>query len=124
MKKLASTAAFLLAAASMTAAPLQAQSNDYDPAMYDMMLDCAALQILFANNAKDEAGKQDSIKMGASFLTSAQEMSGNDLSDLSTVISPRVTKISGWVSNDQAKARKLTKTCAYVLKIGKNYTQG
>lgn len=126
MTRIASAAAFV-AAASLAIAPVAAQAaEDYDPVMYDMMLDCASLQILFANNSDDEKGKQDSVKMGAAFLTSAQEMSGIEINDLKPVVTPRMNKIKGWLGSDdgKAKARRLTRTCAYVLKIGKNYVGG
>ncbi|MBD3730539.1 MAG: hypothetical protein IE933_12620 [Sphingomonadales bacterium] len=123
--KLIASAAAMVAAASLATSPLMAATdNNYDPVMYDMMLDCAALQILFANNSDKQEDKDDSIKMGAAFLTSAQEMSGSEINDLGPVISPRIEKIKGWINSDADKARRLTKTCAYVLKIGKNYVSG
>lgn len=125
MKTLLRSAAGLMAAASLIAVPVpaMAQANDYDPALYDLLLDCTALQVIFATAGKDDAEKNDSANMAAAYLSAAQTLSGIKIDDLGKVISPRRDRIMGWITGKSPNSIKLVKSCASIFVVHKNYTE-
>jgi methionine synthase I (cobalamin-dependent) len=105
----------------LAAVPAPAVAQEYDPALYETLLDCTTLQILFAQVADTEAEKKDAANMAVGFLTAAQSLSGVEVKDLSTVINPRKAKILGWLDKKDAAAARLTKSCAAIFNVHKNY---
>ena len=106
MKNIVRTAGALFAAASLTALPEPAlAAQEFDQATYDLLLDCATLQIIFASNGSDEAAKKDSVNMG----------------DLGAVVKPRQARIMGQIASSDPAATRLTRSCGAILKVGINY---
>lgn len=118
------TVSRVLAAASalsmLAAVPAPAQAQDYDTSVYNLMLDCTALQILFASAADSEAEKNKSAASAAAFLTAANVLSGTEIKDLGSEIKPRRERIMGWISKNDPAATRLTKSCAAMISVGRN----
>lgn len=122
MKNYVRTAGALFAAASLTALPGPAlAAQEFDQATYDLLLDCATLQIIFASNGSDEAAKKDSVNMGVAFISAAQLMSGVEIGDLGAVVKPRQARIMGQIASSDPAATRLTRSCGAILKVGINY---
>lgn len=121
MNKLARKSVAAFAALSLTAmASTPAAAQEYDQALYDTLLDCTALHVLFAAAASDKAGKDDSAVNAASYLDAAQTLSGQEVKDLGSVITPRRTKILSWLDKKDPAINRLTKSCAVITRVGKN----
>ena len=118
------TVSRVLAAASalsmLAAVPAPAQAQDYDTSVYNLMLDCTALQILFASASDTEAEKNKSAASAAAFLTAANVLSGTEIKDLGSEIKPRRERIMGWISKNDPAATRLTKSCAAMISVGRN----
>lgn len=125
MKTLLRTVAGLSAAASLglMPAPAAAQTVEYDTALYDLLLDCTALQVIFASAGKDDAEKKDSANMAAAYLAAAQTLSGAEVSDLAKVITPRRERIMGWITSKSPNSMKLVRSCASIFVVHKNYAE-
>lgn len=108
------------AAAMVAIAPAPAAAQEYDPALYETLLDCTALHILFAAAANDEAAKKESAGNAAAFLDAAQTLSGKELDDIGPVISPRRAKILAWLDKKDPAINRLTKSCAVIQRVGLN----
>ena len=95
MKSFLRTGAGLLAAASVVTAPMQAsaQTAAYDTVLYDLLLDCTALQVLFAQASDNEADKKSASNKAVGYLSAANTLSGSDVKDLGPVLQPRRAKI-------------------------------
>lgn len=122
MKSLLRTGAGLLAAASVVAAPMQAsaQTAAYDTVLYDLLLDCTALQILFAQAADDDADKKSSSNKAVGYLSAANTLSGSDIKELAPVLQPRRAKILEMLGKKDGSAERLTKSCAAIYLVGTN----
>lgn len=120
---LAAAGAALLAAAPAHAAPVD---DGYDEHLYTLFLDCTALQILFAGSAEKQEDKDNYKKLAAAFLGAASEMSGKDSDAITSEMRPRVTGLQATIASDKAednaKARQLTRSCAYISRVGKDWT--
>ncbi|HQV02761.1 MULTISPECIES: hypothetical protein [unclassified Novosphingobium] len=118
------TVSRVLAAASalsmLAAIPAPAQAQEYDTAVHSLLLDCTALQILFASASDKEADKTQSANAAAAFLTAANIMSGSEIKDLGAEIKPRREKIMGWITKNDPAATRLTKSCASIITVGRN----
>ncbi len=114
----------VLAAASalsiLAAVPAPAQAQDYDTSVHSLMLDCTALQILFASAADKEEDKTKAANSAAAFLTAANVLSGSEIKDLGSAIKPRRERIMGWITKNDPAATRLTKSCAAIMSIGRN----
>lgn len=114
----------VLAAASavsmMTAVPAPAQAQSYDTVLYDTLLDCTALQILFAQAADKPEDKNDAANKAVGYLTAANTLSGTEIKDLGPVMAPRRQKILGMLDKKDGSAERLTKSCAAIFLVGKN----
>lgn len=113
-----SMAVATLSATSLAAAPAAAQ--DYDQSLYDTLLDCTSLHVLFAAAADNKAGKDESAASAAAYLDAAQTLSGSEIKDLGSVITPRRTKILAWLDKKDPAINRLTKSCAVITRVGKN----
>lgn len=120
MKSILRTGTGLLAAASVALLPVQAtaQSSNYDPVLYDLLLDCVALQVLFAQAADKEADKTSAANNAVGYMTAAQQLSGIEIKELGPVLSPRRTKILGMLDKKDGSAERLVKSCAAIMKVG------
>jgi hypothetical protein len=125
MKVFLRTGAGIAAAASLALAPVtaSAQANAHDPVLYDMLLDCTALQLLFSQAGDTEAEKTDNRNMAVGFLSAAQALSGTDIKDLGAEMKPRTAKLLDWLNKKDPKLNTLVKSCASVLLVGKNYIE-
>jgi len=125
MKSLLRTATGLAAFASLSLlpAPAAAQTAEYDTALYDLMLDCATLQVIFASAGKNDAEKTDSANMGAAYLMAAETLSGTQIADLGKVLTPRRERIMGWITSKNPNSMKLVKSCASIFTVHKNYSE-
>ncbi len=121
MKLFSRTLAAASAIAMLAAAPAPAVAQDYDTSLHSTLLDCMTLQILFAQVADTEAEKKEAANMAVGFLTAAQTLSGVDIKDLSTEVNPRKAKILGWLDKKDESSTKLTKSCAAIFTVHKNY---
>lgn len=120
MKSILRTGTGLLTAASVAFLPVQAtaQSSNYDPVLYDLLLDCVALQVLFAQAADKEADKTRAANDAVGYMTAAQQLSGVEIKELGPVLSPRRTKILGMLDKKDGSAERLVKSCAAIMKVG------
>ncbi len=110
----------LLAAASVAIlpVPVSAQTTSYDPVLYDMLLDCTALQVLFAQAADKEEDKTTAANRAVGYLSAAQYLSGAEVKDLGPVLKPRTQKILDMLGKKDGSAERLTKSCAAIMKVG------
>ena len=115
------TLAAASAVAMLAAAPAPAVAQEYDTSLHNILLDCMTLQILFAQIADTEAEKKEAANMAVGFLTAAQTLSGVDIKDLSTEVNPRKAKILGWLDKKDGASTRLTKSCAAIFTVHKNY---
>lgn len=116
--KLAGIAA--LAAAALPGQAMAQNTAQYDRAMYDTLMDCATLQVLFGVAAENEAGKEEAANTGAAFLIAAENLSGTKVADLGAELKPRQQKIMGWITNKDMAATRLAKTCGAIIGVGQN----
>jgi hypothetical protein len=118
------TVSRVLAAASalsmLAAVPAPAQAQEYDTSVHSLLLDCTALQILFASASDKEEDKNQSANAAAAFLTAANVLSGSEIKDLGAEIKPRREKIMGWITKNDPAATRLTKSCASIITVGRN----
>lgn len=122
MKAMFRTGAGVLAAASLALTPVtaSAQSNDYDPAIYNLLMDCAALQALFSQAAEKEADKNRSLASAVGFISAAETLSGKEIKDYGTELGPRRDRLMGMLSKDEKALLRLTKTCAAIERVGRD----
>ena len=123
MTKFTLKLAGVAALAAVTALPVQAvaqTSDQYDRAMFDTLMDCATLQVLFGSVANDEDGKKEAANTGAAFLVAAETLSGSKVGDLGAELKPRQDKIMGWVTSKDMAATRLAKTCGAIIAVGQN----
>ncbi len=122
MKFYLRTGAGLLAAASLVAAPIQAsaQTTNYDPVLYDLLLDCVALQVLFAQAADTDADKKGASNKAVGYLSAANALSGTEIKELAPVMQPRRTKILASLDKKDGSAERLVKSCAAIYLVGTN----
>ncbi len=100
--------------------PASAQTASYDPAVYDMLLDCTALQVLFAQAADKEADKTTAANNAVGYLSAAQYLAGSDIKDLGAELKPRRERILAMLGKKDGSAERLVKTCSAVMKVGVN----
>ncbi len=124
MNSIHRTGTGLLTAAAVALLPVQvsAQASDYDTAVYDLLLDCTALQVLFAQAADKEADKATAANNAVGYLSAAQYLSGSDVSDLGAVLKPRRERILAMLGKKDGSAERLVKSCSAVMKVGVNAT--
>jgi hypothetical protein len=122
MKSFLRTGAGLLAAASVLVAPVQAsaQTAAYDTVLYDLLLDCTALQVLFAQASDSEADKKSASSKAVGYLSAANTLSGAEIKDLSPVLQPRRAKILASLDKKDGSAERLVKSCAAIYLVGTN----
>jgi hypothetical protein len=122
MKSFLRTGAGLLAAASVVAAPMQAsaQAANYDTVLYDLLLDCTALQVLFAQASDSEADKKAASNKAVGYLSAANTLSGAEIKDLGPVLQPRRAKILAMLDKKDGSTEKLVKSCAAIYLVGTN----
>ena len=122
MKSLLRSGAGLLAAASLVAMPMQASADaaNYDTAIYDLMLDCTALQVLFAQAADTDADKKAASNKAVGYLSAANTLSGSEIKDLGPVLQPRRAKILASLDKKDGSAERLVKSCAAIYLVGTN----
>lgn len=125
-KRIASYALAAAGAAVLAAAPARAATVDdgYDEHLYSLFLDCTALQILFSGNSDKQEDKDSYNKIAAAFLGAASEMSGKDADSVTSEMGPHITALQATIASgkpeDNAKARRLTRSCAYITRVGKD----
>lgn len=120
MKLLSRALTAITAAALVAIAPAPSAAQEYDAGLYDTLLDCTALHILFAAASDDKAGKDNSAANAAAFLDAAQTLSGKEVGDLGSVITPRRAKILAWLEKKDPAINRLTKSCAVIARVGRN----
>ena len=120
MKSLSRIVMAATAAAMVAIAPAPATAQEYDPALYETLLDCTALHILFAAAARNEDAKKESAGKAAAFLNAAQTLSGKEVGDIGPVIAPRRAKILAWLDKKDPAINRLTKSCAVIQRVGYN----
>ena len=122
MKSFLRTGAGLLAAASVVTAPMQAsaQTAAYDTVLYDLLLDCTALQVMFAQASDNEADKKSASNKAVGYLSAANTLSGSDVKDLGPVLQPRRAKILASLDKKDGTAERLVKSCAAIYLVGTN----
>ncbi len=116
--KLAGVAA--LAAAALPGQAVAQANAEYDRAMYDTLMDCATLQVIFGIASDNDKQKEESATTGAAFYSAAEALSGTKVPDLATELQPRQTKIMGWITNKDKAATRLAKTCGAIIAVGQN----
>jgi opacity protein-like surface antigen len=121
MKLISRTLTAVSAVAMLAAAPAPAAAQEFDTSLHNTLLDCMTLQILFASVADNEAEKAEAANQAVGFLTAAQDLSGVNIKDLSSEVDPRKAKILGWLNNKDSASVRLTKSCAAIFKVHKNY---
>lgn len=112
-----------IAALAVVALPGQAMAQStvqYDRAMYDTLMDCATLQVLFGVAAENEAKKEEAANTGAAFLVAAENLSGAKVTDLGAELKPRQEKIMGWITSKDMAATRLARTCGAIIGVGQN----
>ena len=121
MKTFLQTGAGLLAATALALMPVQAsaQIKDYDPAIYDLLLDCAALHVLLAQAADKDADKDKATKNAVGFITGAEAMSGAEIKDYAAVLNPRKDKLLDLMSKKDPALVRTMKSCAAIEKVGR-----
>lgn len=118
--KLAGVAALATAALPGQAVAQSAAPAEYDRAMYETLMDCATLQVIFGIASDSEEKKQESANTGAAFYSAAEALSGTKVPDLAAELKPRQTKIMGWITTKDKAATHLAKTCGAILAVGRN----
>lgn len=116
--KLAGAAA--LAAAAMPGQAMAQANADYDRAMYDTLMDCATLQVIFGIASDTEEKKKEAAGTGAAFYSAAEALSGSKVPDLGAELKPRQTRIMGWITSKDMAATRLAKTCGAIISVGQN----
>lgn len=107
-------------AATVLPGQAMAQKNEYDRAMYETLMDCATLQVIFGIASDTEARKEESANTGAAFLVAAESMSGTKVTDLGAELKPRQERIMGWITGKDPAASRLAKTCGAIISVGRN----
>lgn len=122
MKAMFRTGAGLLAAASLALTPVtaSAQTGDYDPAIYNLLMDCAALQALFSQAAEKEEDKKRSLSSAVGFMSAAETLSGKEIKDYGTELSPRRDRLLTMLNKDDKALLRLAKTCAAIERVGRD----
>lgn len=122
MKSFFRTGAGLLAAASVLVAPAQASAATaaYDTVLHDLLLDCTALQVLFAQASDSEADKSNASNKAVGFLSAANTLSGSEIKELGPVLQPRRAKILELLGKKDGSVERLTKSCAAIYLVGTN----
>lgn len=125
MKSILRNCIGLMAATSLALVPVSAsaQAKPYDAALHNMLLDCTALQLLFAQAGDTEAEKKDNRDMAVGFLSAAQTLSGTDIKDLGAEMKPRTARLLDWLNKKDPQLNALVKNCAAILLVGKNYIE-
>ncbi|MBN8483416.1 MAG: hypothetical protein J0L50_01440 [Sphingomonadales bacterium] len=116
--KLAGVAA--LAAAALPGQAVAQANAEYDRAMYETLMDCATLQVIFGIASDTEEKKQESATTGAAFYSAAEALSGTKVPDLGAELKPRQTRIMGWITSKDKAATRLAKTCGAIIAVGQN----
>ncbi|MFN3517060.1 MAG: hypothetical protein ACK4YM_07860 [Novosphingobium sp.] len=116
--KLAGVAA--LAAATLPGQAMAQADAEYDRAMYETLMDCAALQVIFGIASDNEAQKDESATTGAAFYSAAEALSGTKVPDLAAELKPRQDRIMGWITSKDKAATRLAKTCGAIIAVGQN----
>lgn len=116
------TGAGLLAAASVVTAPVQvsAQTATYDTVLYDLLLDCTALQVLFVQASDNEADKKSASNKAVGYLSAANTLSGSEIKELGPALQPRSAKILAMLAKKDGTAERLVKSCAAIYLVGTN----
>ena len=112
----------LLAAASLALTPVQAaaKAKDYDPVVYNLLLDCAAMQILFAQVSDTKEDKEASTNRAVGFISAANALSGEDLKDFKAALDPRMTKITNMITSKDPMVDRLVGSCAAIERVGRD----
>lgn len=111
------------AALATFALPGQAMAQadaEYDRAMYETLMDCATLQVIFGIASDSEEKKNQSATMGAAFYSAAEALSGTKVPDLGAELKPRQDRIMGWITSKDKAATRLAKTCGAIIAVGQN----
>lgn len=98
---------------------VSAETKDYDPAIYDLLLDCAALHVLLAQAADKDADKEKATNNAVGFITGAEAMSGSEIKDYAAVLNPRKDKLLNLMSKKDPALVRTMKSCAAIEKVGR-----
>lgn len=122
MKAMFKTGAGLLAAASLALTPVtaSAQAKDYDQNIYNLLMDCAALQALFSQAAEKEEDKNKSLASAVGFMSAAETLSGTEIKDYGAELSPRRERLLGMLRKDDPALMRMAKTCAAIERVGRD----
>jgi hypothetical protein len=112
----------LLTAASLALMPVPAAAatNDYDPAVYNLLLDCATLHTLFAQAADSKEDKDKATNSAVGFISAAESLSGVELKDYAAEINPRQAKLLDMLHKDGDGVKRLARSCAAIERVGRD----
>lgn len=122
MTKLALKLACLVALATASLpGPTMAQNDaEYDRGMYETLMDCAALQVIFGVIADNQAQREEAATTGAAFMIAAETLAGTKVNDIGAELKPRQDRIMGWITSKDKAATRLAKTCGAIIGVGQN----
>lgn len=122
MKTLFRTGAGMLAALSLAMTPVtaSAQAADYDQTVYNMLMDCAALQALFSQAADKQEDKDKALASAVGFMSAAENLSGKEIKDYGTELGPRRDRMLDMLRKDDGTLLRFAKTCAAIERVGRD----
>lgn len=120
MLPLLRTGAALLAASSLALMPVEAsaETKDYDPAMYDLLLDCAAVYIVVGQASDKDAEKEKATNSAVGFISGAESLSGVEITDYAAVLNPRKDKLLEWLRKKDPSLARTMRSCVAIEKVG------
>ncbi|MEQ1497061.1 MAG: hypothetical protein ABL914_00235 [Novosphingobium sp.] len=122
MKTILRSSVGLLTAASMALIPVQAsaQANDYDPVMYNLLMDCAAMQILFAQAGESAAEKEKSTNSAVGFVSAANTLSGKEIKDFDAEFNPRQARLLAMLDKKDPALTRMVRSCGAIERVGRD----
>lgn len=120
MIRLLRSGAALLAASSLVLIPVQAsaETKDYDSAVYDLLLDCAAVYVVLGQAVDKDSEKEKATNSAVGFISAAESLSGAEIKDYAAEINPRKDKLLDWVRKKDPSLTRTMRSCVAIEKVG------